>query len=74
MNNTRSNRALNTIRRTSGRFFGLETSTEVINARLVNFGSSFLTVEDRNTGRNRRFAKNQVKAVTFRGSRYTSSR
>jgi len=74
MNNTRSNRALNTIRRTSGRFFGLETSTEVINARLVNFGPSLITVEDRNAGCNRRFAKNQVKAVTFRGSRYTSSR
>ena len=74
MNNTRSNRALNTIRLTSGRFFGLETSTEVINARLVNFGPSLITVEDRNAGCNRRFAKNQVKAVTFRGSRYTSSR
>lgn len=74
MNNTHSNRALNTIRLTSGRFFGLETSTEVINARLVNFGPSLITVEDRNTGRNRRFSKDQVKAVTFRGARYTSSR
>ena len=74
MNNINSNRALNTIPRTGGRFFGLETSTEVINARLVNFGPSIITVEDRNAGCNRRFTKNQVKAVTFRGSRYTSSR
>jgi len=74
MNNTNSNRALNTISRTAGRFFGLETSHEVINARLVNFGSTMITVEDRNAGRNRRFAKNQVKAVTFQGTRYTSSR
>lgn len=72
MNNTRSNPALNTIRRTTGRFFGLETSTEVINARLVEFGPSLLTVEDRNAGRNRRFTKNQVKAVTFQGRRYTA--
>lgn len=74
MNTTRSNSALNTIRLTSGRFFGLETSNEVINARLVNFGPSIITVEDRNTGRNRRFTKSQVKAVTFQGARYTSSR
>lgn len=74
MNNTNSNRALNTISRTAGRFFGLETSNEVINARLVNFGPSMITVEDRNAGCNRRFSKNQVKAVTFRGARYTSSR
>lgn len=70
--NTRSNSALNTIRRTNGRFFGLETSTEVINARLVEFGPSLVTVEDRNAGRNRRFAKSQVKAVTFQGRRYTA--
>ena len=74
MNNTHSNSALNTISRTAGRFFGLETSSEVINARLVSFGPAIITVEDRNTGRNRRFSKNQVKAVTFQGSRYTSAR
>lgn len=74
MNKTHSNSALNTISRTAGRFFGLETFNEVINARLVNFGPSIITVEDRNTGRNRRFSKGQVKAVTFRGARYTSSR
>ena len=72
MNKTNSNSALNTSRLTSGRFFGLETFSEVINARLVNFGPSLITVEDRNTGRNRRFAKSQIKAVTFQGSRYTS--
>ena len=74
MNNTHSNSALNTISRTAGRFFGLETSSDVINARRVSFGPSIITVEDRNTGRNRRFSKNQVKAVTFQGSRYTSAR
>ena len=75
MNITCSNvTLLNKISLTSGRFFGLETSNEVINARLVNFGPSIITVEDRNTGRNRRFSKNQVKAVTFQGSRYTSAR
>jgi hypothetical protein len=74
MNNTRSNRALNTIQSSAGRFFGLETGAEVINARLVSFGPSLITVEDRNTGRMRRFSKDQVKAVTFKGSRYTASR
>ena len=72
MKNTLTNTALSTIRLTAGRFFGLETSKEVINARLINFGPSLITVEDRNTGRNRRFAKDQVKAVTFRGVRHTS--
>lgn len=72
MKTNRKNTVLNVIRNTAGRFFGLQTSTEVINARLVDFGPSMLTVEDRNTGRNRRFAKNQVKAVTFQGRKYTA--
>lgn len=69
MNNTRSNNraALTTILNSAGRFFGLQTRTEVINARLVNFGPSIITVEDRNTGKNRRILKNTVKSVTFQG-------
>ena len=72
MNTKNNNRAVNTIRNTAGRFFGLETATETINARLVEFGPSLITVEDRNSGRNRRFAKNQVTAVTFQGRRITA--
>ena len=72
MNTKNNNRAVNTIRNTAGRFFGLETATETINARLVEFGPSLITVEDRNSGRNRRFAKNKVTAVTFQGRRITA--
>lgn len=72
MNTTSNNRALNVIRSTAGRFFGLETSTEVINAQLVSFGPSLITVFDRNTGRYRNFSKNKVKAVTFRGRRISA--
>ena len=64
---TNNRNALNAISNSAGRFFGLQTSTEVINARLVNFGPSLITVHDRNTGKNRRFAKQQVKSVTFKG-------
>lgn len=69
MNNTRSNNrtALSVISNSAGRFFGLQTATEVINARLVNFGPSLITVYDRNTGKNRRFSKDMVKSVTFKG-------
>jgi hypothetical protein len=70
--NTKNNRAINTIQNTAGRFFGLETATETINARLVGFGPSLITVEDRNSGRNRRFAKSEVTAVTFQGRRITA--
>lgn len=72
MNTKNNNRAVNTIRDTAGRFFGLETATEIINARLVEFGPSLITVEDRNSGTNRRFAKNQITAVTFKGRRITA--
>lgn len=72
MNTKNNNRAVNTIRNTAGRFFGLETATETINARLIEFGPSLITVEDRNSGRNRRFAKSQVTAVTFQGRRITA--
>lgn len=69
MNNTRSNNraALTTISNSAGRFFGLQTRTEVINARLISFGPSLITVQDRNTGKNRRISKNMVKSVTFQG-------
>jgi hypothetical protein len=55
--NTKNNRAINTIQNTAGRFFGLETATETINARLVEFGASLITVEDRNSGRNHGFRR-----------------
>lgn len=67
MSNTNNNRALNTISNSAGRFFGLQTSTETINARLVSFGPSLITVHDRNTGKNRRISKDMVKSVTFQG-------
>jgi len=70
--NNKNNRAITTIQNTAGRFFGLETATEIINARLVEFGPSLITVEDRNSGTNRRFAKNQITAVTFKGRRITA--
>lgn len=66
MSNT-NNRALNTISNSAGRFFGLNTATESINARLVSFGPSLITIHDRNTGKNRRISKDMVKSVTFKG-------
>ena len=62
-----NNKALNTISNSAGRFFGLETHTEVINARLVNYGPSLITVHDRNSGKNRRISKDMVKSVRFQG-------
>jgi len=68
----RNNTALNVIANTAGRFFGLQTRSESINAQLVNFGPSLISVRDRNSGRYRNIAKKQVKAVTFQGRTYSA--
>jgi hypothetical protein len=69
---TKNNTALKVIANTAGRFFGLQTRSESINAQLVNFGPALISVRDRNTGRYRNIAKSQVKAVTFQGRTYST--
>lgn len=67
---TNSTRALSAIRRTSGRYFGLRTTTETVNARLLSETPSTILVEDRNAGRVRRFTKSSIRGVTFQGRNY----
>ena len=55
MNNT-----LNTIRNSKGRFFGLTTKTETLNAQFRGETDSFVKVWDRNANRMRRFNKNSL--------------
>jgi len=67
---TNTNRAINAIRGTSGRYFGLRTTTETVNARLLSETPSTILVEDRNAGRVRRFRKSSIRNVTFEGYSY----
>jgi hypothetical protein len=65
----RTNTALNVIRGSAGRYFGLETKNETINARFIGESVATIVVEDRNAGEVRRIAKSSITAVSFRGSR-----
>ncbi len=61
MNNT-----LNAIRNTKGRFFGLTTKTETLNAQFRGETESFIKVWDRNENRMRRFKKNSLVKVNVK--------
>lgn len=57
--------ALNTIRNSKGRFFGLYTKQgEAINAQFRGETDSYLDVYDRNNYRNRRIAKTSLARAT----------
>lgn len=56
--------ALNRIRNSKGRFFGLRTTAgEVINAQFRSETDSYISVYDRNNYRNRKLAKTSIASV-----------
>jgi hypothetical protein len=58
--------ALNKIRNSKGRFFGLYTSQgDVINAQFVNESDAYVTVYDRNNFSNRKLAKTSIDSVSL---------
>ena len=71
MKTTNTNRVINAITNTAGRFFGLETKNEIINDRFVSETPQMIIVHDRNTDEVRKFAKTSVVAVSFQGRTIT---
>ena len=67
-----NNTALNVIRNSAGRYFGLETKNETINARYIGESIATIVVEDRNAGEVRRIAKSSITSVSFKGRTYTT--
>jgi hypothetical protein len=64
--NRKQKTALNVIRGTRGRFFGLHTSQgETLNAQFRGETDSYIQVFDRNNGLLRRFAKTSLDKVSF---------
>jgi len=62
--NRKQTLALNTIRATKGRFFGLETTQgEMVNAQFLGETSNYITIFDRNGRYNRRLAKTSLASV-----------
>ncbi len=59
---------LTTIRNSRGRFFGLTTKNEVLNAQFLRETPKFITVRDRNRNEIRRFAKTSLRAANLRGA------
>ena len=56
--------ALNMIRNSKGRFFGLKTTAgEVLNAQFRGESDSYVRVYDRNNRENRKFAKTSIASV-----------
>jgi hypothetical protein len=56
--------AMNMIRNSKGRFFGLKTTSgEVLNAQFRGETDSYVQVYDRNNFRNRKFAKTSIASV-----------
>ena len=56
--------ALNKIRNSKGRFFGLKTTAgEVMNAQFRNETDMYVRVYDRNNMRNRKLAKTSIASV-----------
>lgn len=70
ISNTKTNRIMNAIRKSKGRFFGLYTKTGgAVNAQLVSESPSYVTVYDRNQNRNRKFAKTSLSGLRLEGKR-----
>lgn len=64
--NRKQKTALNVIRATHGRFFGLKTTQgETLNAQFRGETESYVRVFDRNNGLVRRFAKTSLDKVSF---------
>ena len=64
--NRKQKTALNVIRSTRGRFFGLQTKQgEILNAQFRGETESYIRVFDRNNGSLRRFAKTSLDKVSF---------
>ena len=64
--NRKQKTALNAIRGTRGRFFGLRTTQgETLNAQFRGETESYIQVFDRNNGSVRRFAKTSLDKVSF---------
>lgn len=58
--------ALNAIRQSKGRFFGLYTTRgEVMNARFLGETDSYIRVFDRNNGVDRKLAKTSIKTANI---------
>lgn len=58
--------ALNSIRNSKGRFFGLYTNQgQVYNARLVKETDMYITIHDRNNGLDVKLAKTSIKSVNI---------
>ena len=58
--------ALNAIRQSKGRFFGLYTTAgEVMNAQFLGETDSYIRVFDRNNRTDRKLAKTSLKAVNI---------
>jgi hypothetical protein len=56
--------ALNKIRNSKGRFFGLHTTSgEIMNAQFRSETDSYVNVFDRNNRRNRKLAKTSIASV-----------
>jgi hypothetical protein len=56
--------AMNMIRNSKGRFFGLKTTSgEVLNAQFRGETDSYVQVYDRNNFMNRKFAKTSIASV-----------
>jgi hypothetical protein len=64
--NRKQKTALNVIRGTRGRFFGLKTTQgETLNAQFRGETESYIQIFDRNNGNVRRFAKTSLDKVSF---------
>ena len=60
-----NNNTLSALRNTKGRFFGLSTKTETLNAQFRGETASYVKIFDRNANRMRRFHKNSLVKVNI---------
>jgi len=64
--NRKQRSALNSIRKSGGRFFGLYTTQGgVINAQFTSESPFYIVVHDRNSGRSLKLAKSSIEKVTL---------
>ncbi len=65
--NKQQRSAVNAIRQSKGRFFGLYTTQgDVMNAQFQSESPFYITVYDRNGGYTRKLAKSSIQTVTLR--------
>lgn len=64
-------KSIEVIENSRGHFFGLSTKQgEVLNARFVGSTPQYVRVYDRNAKQHRKFAKNSIASVSYRGGVY----